>query len=224
VTHPVSDAGGDAARRMYRRDGYAQLGHVLAEERVARLEAEAVRLYERWGPTRRDVLRHPMDTARSVESLDAATLSVPFDELLRDRELGRWATRLMGGAVEPVGLALTFMPPRTPPPPLAPCGPCPPMGSPNGSVCLWIPIQRDGSWHLRVALRSHVRVMVPARGSFRPWRKGRRRVGGCSGSGACVLAVHPRLWVGMGENESRYLRSAVTLTYRRHGTGDLPCH
>jgi hypothetical protein len=89
VTDPVSDAGDEVERRMCRCDGYARLGNVLAGERV---EMEAARLYERWGPTRHDVRCYPADAARNVDTIeDARVLSVLFDELLRDRKLGGWA-------------------------------------------------------------------------------------------------------------------------------------
>ncbi|MYW02337.1 hypothetical protein [Streptomyces sp. SID3343] len=221
MTAPVPDPGGEAARRAYRREGYAQLGDVLAEDRVACLEAEALRLYGRWAPTRGHGLRRPVDTATASETFDdVGALSVYFDELVRDVELGRWAARVIDGPVEPVRIALTYAPPHSPPTPLAPVSSRPLAGSsPDDGVHLWIPIQRDGSWHLRAALRSHTRDSSRTHW----WRGGRSRVGGCGGSGPCVVAVHPLLRIGTGENQSRYLRVSAVLTYRRHEPGDIPC-
>ncbi|MYW06410.1 hypothetical protein [Streptomyces sp. SID3343] len=225
MTAPVPDPGGEAARRAYRREGYAQLGDVLAEDRVARLEAEALRLYERWAPARGHGLRRPADTASAPVTFDdVGALSVLFNELAHDVEPALWAARVLGGPVEPVRIALTYAPPHSPPPPLAPASPRQPAGSmPDDGVHLWIPLQRDGSWHLRVALRSHTRdASLPRRGWSRWWAGRRARVGGCGGSGPCVVAVHPLLRIGTGQNQSRYLRVSAVLTYRRPEPGDIP--
>jgi hypothetical protein len=143
VTASAPDSGGEAARRTYQREGFAQLGGVLPQDRVARLEAEALRPYERWAPTGGDGLRRPMDTAFATETLD---------DLARDVELGRWAADVLGGPVEPVRVALTYAPPRSPPTPLAPASSRAPAGSaPDDRVHLWIPLQQDGAWLLRVS-------------------------------------------------------------------------